>query len=170
MSEMNKPVTTEILLTSDDIRRWHEEIRRWEATKADAEQHIGQLRRKLDAAALLTGTGTLIANAEVMRASKVLGDIEQESMGDAAKRLLGTLATPNRSPSHRALQDELRKIDRFRDMLDKNNGAYYYTMIGRLVQRGEVKRIAGGRIRLIQKNETPSGVPSEGVSKSSTEG
>ena len=89
MSEMNKPVTTEILLTSDDIRRWHEEIRRWEATKADAEQHIGQLRRKLDAAALLTGTGTLIANAEVMRASKVLGDIEQESMGDAAKRTLG---------------------------------------------------------------------------------
>jgi hypothetical protein len=163
MNDMNKAVTTEVLLTSDDIRRWQEEIQRWQAAKIEADQHIGELRRKLDAAALIAGTGTLIASAEVVRAMKA-DDGAQESMGEAAKRLLAILATANRWPSHRVLQDELRRIDRFREMLDKNNGAYYYTMINRLVKRGEVKKIAGGRIRLVQKNETPPEGNPEGAS------
>jgi hypothetical protein len=160
---MNKIVPTEVLLTSDDIRRWQEEIRRWEATKAEADQHIGELRRKLDAAALITGTSTLMASAEVLRASKT-DDGEPETMSVAAKRLLAGMGEPGRSPSHAALQTELRKIDRFRDMLDKNNGAYYYTMINRLVKRGEVRKIGHGRIRLVHKNEAPPEGNPEGAS------
>jgi|ERR1700730_1209939 len=161
MSEMNKAVTTEVLLTSDDIRRWQEEMQQWETTKADADRHIGELRRKLDAAALIAGTGTLIASAEVLRASKTPDDGEQETMGAAAKRLLGDAGMPL---FHSQLQAELRKIERFREMLDRNNGAYYYTMINRLKKRGEVKKVGTSRMRLIHKDETPPEGNPEGVS------
>lgn len=48
-------------------------------------------------------------------------------------------------------------------MLEKNNGAYYYTMINRLVKREEVKKV-GKKIRLIHNNETPPEGNPEGAS------
>jgi hypothetical protein len=39
-------------------------------------------------------------------------------------------------------------------MLEKNAGAYYYTVIARLIKAGDVKK-SGKKIRLVPKNETP---------------
>jgi hypothetical protein len=158
MTEMNKHVTTEVLLTSDDIRRWQDEIRQWEQAKAEADSHIADLRRKLEAAAVLSGTPTLIANATVLKSPD---DGEQESMGAAAKRILGVAGVPL---FHSQLQAELRKIERVREMLDRNNGAYYYTMINRLKKRSEVRKVGTNRIRLVHKDETPPEGNPEGAS------
>jgi hypothetical protein len=154
---MNRIAPNEVLLTSGDIRRWQEEIRAWEAKKADADRRIAELRQKLDAAALISGTKFSAVPLPLFADSG-----EQEPLGDAAKRLLGAAQKPVMNSE---LQAELRKIERFREMLDKNNGAYYYTMINRLVRRGEVMKTASGRLRLVTKNETPSEGTPEGVSK-----
>ena len=148
MSDMNKAIGTEVLLTSDDIRRWRDELQKWEATKAEAESRIVDVRRKLEAAAFLSGTSTATLSVPDARHD---GD-EEESMADAGKRLLATFSKP---VMHHELQAKLREIPRFRDMLDKNNGAYYYTMVNRLVKRGDIKKV-GKRIRLIHKNEAPA--------------
>jgi hypothetical protein len=156
MGDMNKVAGIEILLTSDDIRRWQAELQECQDIKAKADQRIGELCTKLDAAALLAGAlfpppATPSATPEAEN---------QETMGDATKRILGTF---RRSVFHHELQAELRKIDRFRAMLDKNGGAYYYTMIARLKSRDEIKK-TGKKIRLVQKDETPSEETPEGVS------
>jgi hypothetical protein len=156
MSDMNKAVGTDVLLTSDDIRRWQDELRKWEATKAEAEARIVDVRRKLEAAAFLSGSS--ITPLFATNAGQD-GDGE-ESMADAGKRLLAAFSKP---VMHHELQAELRKIPRFRDMLDKNNGAYYYTMVNRLAKRGDIKKV-GKKIRLIHKNETPSEGNPEGAS------
>jgi hypothetical protein len=90
-----------------------------------------------------------------------------ESMGDASIRILGGFHGAVR---HHELQKALRAVPKFQAMLDKNNGAYYYTMVRRLVKGGKVKKAGKGKIRLVRKDETPSGFPSEGVSKATTEG
>ena len=82
-------------------------------------------------------------------------------MADAVRRLLAALSGPVR---HHELQAEIRKIPRFREMLDKNNGAYYYTLIRRLVQQGDIKKM-GKKIRLVHKDETPPEGNPEGVSE-----
>jgi hypothetical protein len=148
MSDMNMIVENDVLLTGNDVRRWQEELQKYEADKASAEIRIAEIRRKLEAAALLSGARfpqpSLTENCQ--------SDENQETMGDAAKRLLAGLDSP---VFHQVLQTELRKIPRFREMLDKNAGAYYYTVIKRLVERGDIKKI-GKRIRLVRKNEAPA--------------
>jgi hypothetical protein len=57
----------------------------------------------------------------------------------------------------------LRKTPRFREVLDKNKGAYYYTLIKRLADGGKIKKV-GKKIRLIHKNEAPPEEPQEGAS------
>lgn len=158
---MNKPVGNEVLLTSDDIRRWQGELQKWESTKADAESRIAELRKKLDAAALLFG-----ANFPVAIIDAGVDDKPQESMADAARRLLARFSKPVRHPE---LQAELRKVPRFREALERNNGAYYYTLIRRLVHQGDVKKV-GKKILLIHKNEAPSEDTSEGAPKATVEG
>jgi len=153
---MNKATGTEILLTSDDVRRWQEELRECEAIKAKADVRIGELCTKLQAAALLAGA--LFPAPSAMKADMVTDD--QETMGDAFKRILGAF---HRAAFHHELQAELRKNDRFREMLDKNGGAYYYTMVARLKKRGDVRKI-GKKVRLIQKDEAPSEDNSESAS------
>jgi hypothetical protein len=64
---------------------------------------------------------------------------------------------------HHELQAELRKTPRFREVLDKNKGAYYYTLIKRLADGGKIKKV-GKKIRLIHKNEAPPEEPQEGAS------
>lgn len=143
---MNKAVSKEVLLTSDDIRHWQEELKKWEATKANAESRIAEFRAKLEAAALLFGASfPLIVPVDA-------GDGEQESLTDATKRILTGFAKP---VLHHEIQAELRKTPRFQEMLDKNNGAYYYTMIRRLVDRGDIKRV-GKKFRLVHKDEAPA--------------
>lgn len=146
MSEMNKTVGNQVLLTSDDVRHWQEELQKAESAKAQAEGRIVELHKKLEAAALLSG-----ASFPLPAITGDEGEDGQESMGDAAKRLLATFSRPIQ---HHELQTELRKIQRFREMLDKNAGAYYYTIIQRLAKRGDIKKV-GKKIRLIHKNEAP---------------
>ena len=85
---------------------------------------------------------------------------DEESMGDAAKRLMAQFQRPI---FHSEMQTELRKIPRFQAMLEKNAGAYYYTMINRLVKAGSIKK-SGKKIRLVPKIETPSEGNPEGAS------
>ena len=104
MSEYHKIVTNEVLLTSDDVRHWQEELQKCEATKANAESRIAELRGKLEAATLLFGASLPLAPGSVDEA-------EQETMTDAAKRILGAFGKP---VLHHELQTELRKTPRFR--------------------------------------------------------
>lgn len=146
MSDMNKPVSNEVLLTSDDIRKWQGELRDWEAKKAKAESHIAELRKKLEATSLLFGASFPLS------AEPELEGEEPESLTDAAKRVLGAFGKP---VSHQELQAALRKTPRFAEMLDKNNGAYYYTMIRRLLKRGAIRK-TGKKMRLVHTNEEPT--------------
>lgn len=149
MSEMNQMLGTEVLLTSKDIRHWQLELQKWEAAETQAKTRVAELRAKLEAAAILFG-GDLPA---VSLADADQDDENQESMGDAANRLL---AAANRAVPHDELKAELRKIPRFREMLDKNKGAYYYTMVARLLARPDtsVKR-TGRKLRFIHRYEVP---------------
>jgi hypothetical protein len=149
MSDMNKPFGNEVLLTSQDIRTWQEEL-------AVAERRVVELRTKLEAAALIFG-----ADFSLSDPPKPKNETEdQESMGAASLRILGGF---QRAMAHRELQAALRAIPRFREMLDKNKGAYYYTMVKRLVKGGKVTK-KGKKLRLAPQNETPPEGNPEGAS------
>jgi len=143
---MNKAIGTQVLLTGEQVRGWQEDLQRWEAKKAEAETHIADLRRKLEAASFLSGLSfplpAPIAPAE--------GEQDHGSMGETSKRILAEM---DRTVRHSELKAELRKIPKFRDSLDKNPG-YYYTMIARLRTSGDIRKV-GKKIRLVHKGETP---------------
>lgn len=84
---------------------------------------------------------------------------EQETLSAGVKRILGTFPG---LVAHHELQAELRKVPHFREMLDKHKGAYYYTLIKRFTDGGEIKKV-GKRIRLIHKIEAPSEGNPEGA-------
>lgn len=148
--EMNKAIGTQIILTSDDIRRWQDEIQKAERAKADADAIIADRRKKLDAAALFGVRLDPIA-------PEPEGD--SESMQAAAERIL---SSHDRAVEHHELQAELRRNPRFAEMLDKHKGAYYYTLVMRLKKAGKVKKV-GRKIRFIHKNEAPSEGNPEGA-------
>jgi hypothetical protein len=95
-----------------------------------------------------------------MAISAVVPGGDEESMPMAAERILTTL--PRRLITHTELRAELRKIPRFREILDKHKGAYYYTLIKRLVDAEKIKKV-GKRIALIHKNEAPAEGNPEGA-------
>jgi hypothetical protein len=144
--DMNKTTGNQVLLTSDDIARWQADVRQAEAAKAKAEEIIADRTKKLEAAALLSGVGFSTMTPENDAID------EEESMPVAAERILATLP---RLVTHAELRAELRKIPRFREILDKHKGAYYYTLVGRLVEAEKIKKV-GKKIRLIHKNEEPT--------------
>lgn len=156
MADMNKAAGNQVLLTGDDIRRWQDDLQRWEATKSKAEASIAELKAKLGAASLLFGADFPLP----VSGGDVAEEGDQETFGDATKRIMATFP---KAVLHQEVQAELRKIPRFREVLDRNGGAYYYTVVNRLVKRGEVKKF-GKKIRLVQKNETPPEESPESVS------
>lgn len=151
---MNKAIGNQVLLTSDQVRGWQEDLQRWEARKTEADEHIDELKRKLDAAKLLSG----LTFAPLESSTQV--ETEPGSMGETTKQILAEFDRPAR---HRELRESLRKYPKFRESLDKNP-AYYYTMIARLVNNPNsgVRRI-GRKIRLTHKNEAPTEGNPEGA-------
>lgn len=143
--DMNKMIGSQVLLTSDDVQRWQTELQEAEAAKAKAEAIIADRRKKLDAAALLAGS-----NLSTFDTPQVQDD-GQESLRAAVERILATFSRP---VFHHELQAELRKVPRFREMLDKHKGAYYYTLIKRLADDEKIQKVRK-KIRLIHKNEAP---------------
>jgi hypothetical protein len=141
--DMNKTVGNQVLLTSDDIQRWQMELRAAEEAKAKAEAVIADRRKRLDAAALLSGFSFSFEET---------ADSEQETLAAGVKRILGALGKP---VAHYELQAELRKVPRFAAMLDKNKGAYYYTLIKRLADADspEIKKV-GKKIRFVHKEDS----------------
>jgi hypothetical protein len=139
---VNKMLGTQVILTTDDIRQWQEDIIAAERAKADADATIADRRRKLDAAAIFG-----------IRPDPVTPEAggESESMRAAVERILGGFDRPI---EHHQLQAELRKTPRFVEMLDKHKAAYYYTLIKRLADDKKIKKV-GRKLRLIHKNETP---------------
>ena len=157
MSDMNKHTGNEVLLTADDVRQWQTDLQKWEAISAEADARIKELRKKLEYVAFLSGG---MIEPLATHGADPKGD-DEESMGDAAKRLMAPF---QRSILHAELQTELRKIPRFQAMLEKNAGAYYYTMVNRLVKAGTIKK-SGKKIRLVPKIEAPPEGNPEGASK-----
>jgi hypothetical protein len=153
---MNKMVGSQVLLTSDDVHRWQTELQEAEAAKVKAEAVIEDRRKKLDAAALLSGSSFPALSIPRTPAG------EQETLSAGVKRILGTFPG---LVAHHELQAELRKVPHFREMLDKHKGAYYYTLIKRLAdaEPPEIKKV-GKRIRLTHKNEAPPEGNPEGAS------
>jgi hypothetical protein len=152
MSGMNKPIVAEVLLTTDDIRQWQVDL-------AEAERRVIELRRKLEGAALIFG-----ANLQVE--TSAMPNHEEGTLGDAALRVLAGF---NRAVSNFEVQTELRKTPRFQEMLDKNKGAYYYTVIARLIKGGKIKKW-GKKIRIAQKDEALSSGTQESAPKATVEG
>jgi hypothetical protein len=165
MQDMTRATGTEILLTSDDVRRWQDELRRLEQSQKETEIRIAELRRKLDAVALIAGTKPALSTPH----ESVIDPEKSETLGEAAKRLLGTFGRP---VFHHELQAELRKIPQFQETLGRHNGAYYYTAIKRLVDASppQIKRVGKKRIRLAHQDEAPSEKIPEGAPKSTVEG
>jgi len=148
---VNKTLGTQIILTSDDIRQWHEDIQRAERQKREADEIIADRRRKLDAAAIF---GVKVAPIQPAPEG------QEESFYGAVLRIGASF---DRLVEHHEIQAELRKIPRFAAMLDKNKGAYYYAVILRLKNAGEIKKL-GRKLRFIHKNETPPEGNPEGAS------
>jgi hypothetical protein len=142
--DMNRMVGNQVILTSDDLRQWHEDIQKAERARAEADAIIADRRRKLEAAAIFGVKLELIAP-----------ETEGESMPAAAERILGEFG---RLVEHHELQAELRKVPRFAEVLNKHKGAYYYTLVKRLRDDGKVKKV-GQKIRLIHKEDS---IPREG--------
>lgn len=96
---------------------------------------IDDLDKWLAAVALVAGPQILThtkTDVEIDELADIAGD--EENMADATKRILGTFP---KGIAHPQLQSELRKIERFATRLDKNPN-YYYTMVSRLMKRGEI--------------------------------
>jgi DNA repair photolyase len=147
---VNKMLGNQVVLTSDDIRQWQEDITAAEHTKAEAEAMIADRRRKLDAAAIFG-----------VRLDPIIPESGNgsESMRAAVERILSGF---DRAIEHHQLQAELRKTPRFAEMLNKHKGAYYYTLISRLTEDKKIKKV-GRKLRLIHKNEALSEGNPEGA-------
>jgi hypothetical protein len=154
---MNQVTGTEILLTSEDVRRWQEELRHLEQGQKETEARIAELRLKLEAVALIAGAKPILPMLHET------ADLEKdETLGQAATRLLGIF---NRPVFHHELQAELHKIPRFQEMLNRNNGAYYYTVIKRLAEARSIKKVGKKKVRIVHKDEAPSEEIPEGAPK-----
>jgi hypothetical protein len=148
---MNQMFGNQVILTTDDIREWQEDIQKAERTKTEADEIIADRRRKLDAAAIF---------GVKLNPIPLEPEGDGESLHAAVERIgLGF----DRAVQHHEIQAELRKVPRFAEMLDKHKGAYYYTVVNRLKQDGKIKK-AGKKIRFIHKNETPPEGNPEGAS------
>jgi len=143
---VNQMFGNQVILTTDHIRQWQEEIQRAERQKADADAIIADRRKKLEAAAILAGE----VNPAPIPLPPEDGD---ESMQAAAERILRGF---DRAVEHHELQAELRKIPRFAAMLDKHKGAYYYTLVMRLKKVGKIKKV-GRKIRFIHRENSVPG-------------
>jgi hypothetical protein len=149
---VNQMFGSQVILTTDMIRQWQDDIQKAERVKADADATIADRRRKLDAAAILGGTVSPIPPAP---------EDDGESMQAAMERIgLGF----NRSVEHHEILVELRKIPRFAESLERHKAAYFYTCIGRLKKDGKIKKVGRGKVRFIHKIETPPEETPEGAS------
>lgn len=160
MNDMNKQLGKDTpILTVGDIQKWQMERAEKARQRSALDVDIVLLDQKIEAARVLAGAAM---PGPVFIDDPRPNEEVSESMGEATKRILAAFP---RAASHHEVQTELRKIPRFRGMLDKNNGAYYYTMVARLVKSpgSNVKRY-GHKLRIIHRNETPPEETPEGVS------
>ena len=148
---VNQMFGNQVILTTDDIRQWQEDIQKAERNKAVADEIIADRRRKLDAAAIFG-----------VKLSPIPPEPEDggESLHAAVERIGAGF---DRLVQHHEVQSELRKIPRFAEMLDKHKAAYYYTVINRLKKDGKIKKV-GRRLRFIHKIEAPPEETPEGAS------
>jgi hypothetical protein len=70
MSDVDAP-ENKVLLTSDQVRGWQEELQRWEAKRKEAERCIDALNRKLAATAFLSG---ITFSSPVVAGEGTMGD------------------------------------------------------------------------------------------------
>jgi hypothetical protein len=138
MSQMNKQVSSDTpILTIGQVHKKMAERAEKVLRRDELDREIVELDKWLAAAALLTGTDVAAATDWEVESDEILDLIDNdENMADATKRIL---TASRRALSHRQIQDALRKTPLFADRLDKNPN-YYYTMVSRLVKRGEIEK------------------------------
>jgi hypothetical protein len=125
------------LVTVGQVAAKQAQLEEKRALRDDVNAAILILEKWLEAAALISGPDILKHTAKEVEIDEELDSIiEDENMADAVKRILSASA---RALSHRQIQDELHKTQRFAERLSKNPN-YYYTMISRLVGREEIQR------------------------------
>lgn len=134
------------LRVDKDIAR----IERTEVPRSEVEANAAR-QRKLEAAAIF--------GVKVAPIPPLAPEDQGESFPAAIMRIgLGF----DRPVTHHEIQAELRKTPHFAGMLDKNKGAYYYTVVNRLKKGTKIRKV-GRKIRFIHKNneappeETPEG-------------
>lgn len=150
---MNKPFNKKTpILTMGEVEYWRtlrdQKIMQRQVISAE----ISDLDQKLVAAAFFMKE----AEKEPSPPTAATESDDDENMADAAKRIIGLWKGP-KQPDNQDVQTELKKIERFREMLDRNPN-YYYTMMSRLIKRGEISR-RYKRFTIRVKNEVSEETP-----------
>jgi hypothetical protein len=140
MSSMNKQISNDTpILTVGQVNKRLAERDEKVRKRDQLTREIEDDDRWLAAASLLAGGGEIAALTEAAIDADAFNDAiidDVENMADATKRIL---SGSRRALSHSQLQEALRKTPLFADRLDKNPN-YYYTMVSRLVKRGEIEK------------------------------
>jgi hypothetical protein len=138
MSQMNKSITNDTpLITIGQVNQMQVDLAAKLQERETLDAAIKRLETWLAAASLLAGHDLAAMEKEVELDELNDGVInEVENMAEATKRIL---AASTRAISHAQLQDALRETPLFAERLEKNPN-YYYTMVSRLIKRGEVER------------------------------
>lgn len=155
MSDVTKHLGKDTpIVTIGDVERWQIDLTEKRKLRNTLDSEIPLLEKKIEAARFLSD-GALLDRVIISESPEP--EDGNENMGEAAIRILQR----HRALSHQEIITELRKIDRFQAMLDKNPG-YYYTMISRLTKRGDV--VKRRKKLYLPKNEAPSEGNPEGAS------
>jgi hypothetical protein len=135
---MNKHVANDTpIVTVGQVNAKQAELAEKSLKRDQLTHDIEEIEKWLAAVAVLCGPDLLNATADEIEIDEIVDEaLETENMADATKRIL-TAST--RALSHKQIQDALRKTPLFAERLDKNPN-YYYTMISRLIRRGEIEK------------------------------
>lgn len=128
--------TDRVILKESDVQAWRAERDKLLRQMDEMQSRVAVLAKKLEAAALLVGEPVPAANPRA-KESEVP---ERQSMSDAA---LAIAQQSNRTMRHDDIKAELSKDAEFRRMLE-NSPNYYYTMISRLIKRGQLLKDGEG--------------------------
>lgn len=149
-------IENDVLLTGSTVRQWEMEGEEIDRKITELLRRRDEITRKLDAVKLLIGDAKPAPVNVVMAA---VGNRLDESMTDAVLRVIKEAGKPL---EHHQIKERLYEVPRLRESIQKNVN-YYYTVIGRLIERKAIEKI-GKTYALSQTNEAPT-EQSESASK-----
>jgi hypothetical protein len=142
------------LLTRGQVERWKARDRELEMEIIRLGQEQRELHRKLEAAAVFLGDEPQKTEVTQVAAAKPSVDEPSEGLGDAITRIAALYGKDG------ALPGVIRKalITSGYDMTRFNaNPGYFYTVMGRLLQRGKLEKRRNGAYRVPAPASSPEG-------------